>query len=109
MIDEGLLPIANMRYILMENPADHVQLPPPQPAAESESAMMWRPVDIKTGEIERIPLSGEGDRDAAAVFGAWMGASLIHTMIADAKNERKDVSELPPRDEDEDKPRPKKK
>lgn len=107
MIDEGLLPIANTRYILVENPAEQVQLPPP-PASESESAMMWRPADIKTGEIERIPLSGEGDRDAAAVFGAWMGALLIHTMIADAKKERDDRTLPEPIDDDE-KPNPKKK
>ncbi len=104
MIDEGLFPIAHTRYIMLENPADHVQMPPP-PAAESEAAVMWRPADIRNGDVERIPLSGEGDRDAAAVYGAWLGASLIHTMIADAKKDRRDDVGRPIREEDDDKPR----
>jgi len=102
MIDEGLLPVAKIRYMLVENPADKVQLPPAPPAAESESAVMWRPADIRSGVVERIPLSGESDRDAAAAYGAWLGASLIHTMIADARQERRVENELPRPDEDED-------
>jgi hypothetical protein len=109
MIDEGLLPIANMRYIVNENPADQVLVPAP-PSAESESAAMWRPADNRTGDMERIPLSGEGDRDAAAAYGAWLGASLIHTIIADSRPEQRQEPELPKRDEDEDDSRlPKKK
>lgn len=100
MIDEGLLPIANMRYIVNENPADQVQVPAP-PSTESESAAMWRPADNRSGEMERIPLSGEGDRDAAAAYGAWLGASLIHTIIADARQGRREEPELPICDEDD--------
>src|SRR5437763_1157417 len=103
MIDEGLLPIAHTRYILNENPADLVKVPAP-PSAETEAAVMWRPADNRSGDVERIPLSGEGDRDAAAAYGAWLGASLIHTIIADARQERRQEPELPPRDEDEDDP-----
>ena len=108
MIDEGLLPVANTRYILNETPPDLVQTPAP-PSEEAESAAMWRPADNRTGEVERIPLSGEGDREAAAAYGIWLGASLIHTMIADARQERPQPK-LPPREEDDDDPRlPKKK
>lgn len=109
MIDEELLPVANMRFILLENPADQVPLPPPPPASESESAMMWRPADRTVAETERIPLNSESDREAAAAYGIWLGASLLHTVIADARKDRRATPDVPPREDEEPDPRDRKK
>lgn len=106
MIDEDLLPIANTRFILMEHPAQVAPVLPPPPASESESAMMWRPADLNSGEVERIPLQQEADPEATAAYGAWVGASLLHTLIADARPGRRHEDEQPQRD-DSDEPGPK--
>lgn len=101
MIDEGLLPIANTRFILLEDPAQQIQLPPAPPASESEAAIMWRPSDRPAAEVDRIPLNSEGEKEVAAAYGIWLGASLLHTVLADAKNDRRDMPELVERDDDE--------
>ena len=98
MIDDQLLYMASARMLMIEHPATRIELPPP-PAAENESAYVWQPSD-KPDEMERIPLTGEHDRSAAALMGIWIGMQALEISRPDPVQENPGIP-----NEDEDKPR----
>jgi hypothetical protein len=91
MFDEEFLIDAKAHVLMLDTPANQVQLPPPPPARESEAPAMWHPVDQLDDQTERIPLATEGDEDAANAFGIWLGVSALHAAILDARPERRRV------------------
>ena len=46
MSDEEFLSLATARVLMIETPADRIELPPPPPAAVSEAPAMWHPADV---------------------------------------------------------------
>lgn len=75
MGDDELLYLASARMLVLHNPVDRVELPPP-PAAVDEAPVFWQPAD-RPDQMERVPLSNQEDRAAAAVMGLWMGAQVL--------------------------------
>ena len=88
MTDDQLLHLASVRMLILPTPINQIELPPP-PAAHDESAAMWHPAD-RPGDMERVPLTQESDRSAAAIMGFWMGMQALE--IA-----RPDPAQKPPR------------
>lgn len=104
MFDDELLVDAKAKILMLDTPANQVQLPPPPPARESEAPAMWHPADRVDDQIDRIPLEEQGDSEAANAFGIWLGVTALHAAILDARPERRLVplDRLDVEDEDED-------
>ena len=98
MVDEDFLHLASARMLVLHNPADRIELPPP-PAAEDEAAVLWQPAD-RPDQMERVPLSNEDDRAVAAVMGMWMGAQALELSRPDPV--KKDLPQRPLNDDEDD-------
>lgn len=101
MSDEEFFADVPARFLMLETPADRVQLPPPPPAAVSESAAMWRPADLQDAE-DRVALGpSEDERSAAAFYAVWLGGTLVHMNLMESRPEREEPP--PPRKRDDEK------
>src|SRR5262245_43200518 len=89
MFDDELLVDAKAKILMLDTPANQVQLPPPTTASESEAPAMWHPADRLDDQTDRIPLEDQGDSEAANAFGIWLGVSALHAAILDARPERR--------------------
>lgn len=98
MSEEDLLIDATARVLMIDHPANQVELPPAPPARESEAAALWRPADRLDGDVERIDLQPtDEERSTAAMMSVWVGVSALSTVIADSRPERQEEDD----DEDE--------
>ncbi|MFL5328009.1 MAG: hypothetical protein ACJ8C4_03785 [Gemmataceae bacterium] len=86
MIDDQLVYMASARMLMIDHPSTRIELPPP-PAAENEAAVMWRPAD-RPDDMERIPLTHESDRSAAALMGIWIGIQALEISRPDPVQEK---------------------
>ena len=98
MSDDNLLYLASARMLVLHNPAERVELPPP-PAAVDEAPVLWQPSD-RPDQMERIPLSDQDDRAVAAIMGMWMGAQVLELSRPDPV--KKELPVRPTDDEDDD-------
>ncbi|MBX7104334.1 MAG: hypothetical protein K1X57_09635 [Gemmataceae bacterium] len=102
MRDDDLPGLAAARILMIETPADKVQLPPPPPSRVDESAMLWRPLD-EVDNDNRVALAPPDD-GAASAAGVWMGMTMLHAVMVDARPEL--VKEEPRKNrKDEEEPR----
>lgn len=89
--DDNILINPTERILMVETPANQVQLPPPPPAREIEAPAMWHPTDRVDDQTERIPLANESEKDAANAVGIWLGMSALHSVVLDSRPERRVV------------------
>ena len=102
MFDEDeFLAGATARILMIDSPADQIQLPPPPPAREIEAPAMWHPID-RLDDQERIAIPDQGDRDCANAVGVWLGVSALHAMVLDSLPERRRAVALNRDEEDDD-------
>jgi len=99
MSDHELL-LEPAKVLILNTPADRVELPPPPPAKVDEAAAMWKPAD-QPEQIERIPLANEKDEGAGLVMAAMLAGPAIQLILPE-KPELADEDE--PRLDDENKP-----
>src|SRR4051812_13000772 len=78
MTDHDLL-LEPAKVLILDNPTDRVQLPPP-PAKVDEAAAMWKPAD-QPEQMERIPLSSEKDEGAALAMAIMLGGPAIQLIM----------------------------
>jgi len=101
MSDEEFFADIPARFLMLETPADRVQLPPPPPAAVSESPAVWHPVDSQEAE-NRVALGpSEDERSAAALYAVWLGGTLVHMNLMESRPEREEPP-APPRNKRDD-------
>jgi hypothetical protein len=98
MTEEDLLYLASARMLVLHNPSDRIELPPP-PAAVDEAPVLWQPSD-RPDQEQRVPLSNEDDRACAAVMGMWMGAQVLE--LSRPEPEAKDPPKRPRKDDEDD-------
>jgi len=96
------LALATARIIMVEPPADQIQLPPPPPtpiSAQTEQSW-WIPQNAATtvSPENRVAINQEqNDPAAAAIVGLWLGGTALQLMTPDPVAEQ----EPPPRNDDE--------
>jgi hypothetical protein len=101
MSDEEFFADIPARFLMLETPADRVQLPPPPPAAVSEAPAMWHPVDSQDSD-NRVALGPtEDQRSAAALYAVWLGGTLVHMNLMESRPEREQPPNRPRKNESE--------